>query len=453
MVHIIRYLKSFLNFKNLLSLICLLCLFLQTIELFDNFMGGKTVPNMSVGRIDNDTFPAITFCPSKVDFGKMAKMNRNISLSYDEYSKIFMNKSLNKDIKKKLMENLYMDSIPQIYPPFLSSCNVKECFLDNLTPLYNNLNVPIISPQLAEKIQRDIDGKMLNPIESIQIYNRPWKFDPAVKCFTYFSHFQLFWEKIEIERSTVLIFILKLDDLSFPYRGIEFSIHSPNSLPLDHDTNSINPDSNYRVSYSKWKVERLGKGYDTDCKIYDTKVFSRNDCIFKCYQQKMEKICKTSGFFNSYLYTRIEFFENKNLSWINCQHISNILDQEENAFLLCDKQCPLECHFTYYFTTIEKSKFPFESYIFMTFSHGSMPDIYIRHIPEMPLMTFICNFGGILGMWLGVAFIDILQYFRLKFMRIHNTYQSCFNTFIQPVNNFVYLTNNNLQFIVNRFAH
>ena len=42
-------------------------------------------------------------------------------------------------------------------------------------------------------------------------------------------------------------------------------------------------------------------------------------------------------------------------------------------------------------------------------NHNEMPDITIRYIPEMPLLTFICNFGGILGMWLGISFYSIVE--------------------------------------------
>ena len=79
MSNILRNLKGTLNYKNLLFLICVLGLTLQTIELFDDFMEGKTLPNLFLGKIDNDNFPAITICPSYIDFGKIAKLNKIVS--------------------------------------------------------------------------------------------------------------------------------------------------------------------------------------------------------------------------------------------------------------------------------------------------------------------------------------------------------------------------------------
>ena len=168
----------------------------------------------------------------------------------------------------------------------------------------------------------------------------------------------------------------------------------------------FNPGYDYVIGFSKWKVERLGKGYDTNCQQYDTEVHSRNDCIFKCHQDKMKNYCKTKEFVYSSLFTRKDYFETNNFSWSYCRYNQNI---ENDMRMLCEDQCPIECHFTYFFTSVEKSKPEFvdwEHFIIasITFRHNSMPDVFIRHIPEMPLMTFICYFGGLLGMWVRCRF-------------------------------------------------
>ena len=205
------------------------------------------------------------------------------------------------------------------------------------------------------------------------------------------------------------------------------------------------------ISYSKWKVERLGKGYDTKCRQYKTEVLSRNECIFNCYQKRMKQICKTNGFITSYLYTKIDYFKNKNLNMSNCEnnlkYYSNVT---EDVMKLCKNNCPIECHFTYYFTTIDKSKQKYAELV-MVFKHSSMPDIFVRHIPEMPLMTFICNFGGLLGMWLGVAFIDIVQHLWHKFVRKYFSYQ-CFSNFVTNniTNNILTINRQSLRLFINK---
>ena len=39
--------------------------------------------------------------------------------------------------------------------------------------------------------------------------------------------------------------------------------------------------------------------------------------------------------------------------------------------------------------------------------HSSTPDIIVRHSIEMTLMSLVCNFGGLLGMWLGFSVFSI----------------------------------------------
>ena len=41
--------------------------------------------------------------------------------------------------------------------------------------------------------------------------------------------------------------------------------------------------------------------------------------------------------------------------------------------------------------------------------HSEYPDIFIEHIPEMSLISFLCNFGGLLGMWLGLSLFGIFN--------------------------------------------
>ena len=75
----------------------------------------------------------------------------------------------------------------------------------------------------------------------------------------------------------------------------------------------------------------------------------------------------------------------------------------------CENQCHQECYFTYYSYTVSKLG---EINLYdpkLIFKHNEMPDLKIRQIPEIPLLTFICNFGGLLGMWLGVSFYSTLE--------------------------------------------
>ena len=160
------------------------------------------------------------------------------------------------------------------------------------------------------------------------------------------------------------------------------------------------------ISYSQWNIERLGKGYDTDCRHYDPKEYTRSDCIFDCYQYIVKYHCHTQEFVGSAILKRINYFKQRNLNLSNCRTSDKITFESIKS---CEHQCHKECHFTYYSFKINKY---IETNIGRTvfeFKHNEMPDITIRYIPEMPLLTFICNFGGILGMWLGVSFYSTFE--------------------------------------------
>ena len=182
-------------------------------------------------------------------------------------------------------------------------------------------------------------------------------------------------------------------------------MHSPNTMPFD-GFSYVNPGYVYLIKYSKWDIIRLGKGYDTDCREYDPKQYTRNDCIFDCYQERAKYFCRTQDLVIFPILKKKIYFQQGNLNLSKCNIKIEIMYEEiEN----CYGQCSKECHITYYSYTVSKFKEIDMHQVHFLFKHNQMPDLTIRHIPEMPLLTFICNFGGILGMWLGVSFVGILN--------------------------------------------
>ena len=74
----------------------------------------------------------------------------------------------------------------------------------------------------------------------------------------------------------------------------------------------------------------------------------------------------------------------------------------------CQKICKVECNFIYYPLEIERNDEPEEeNHIWI--HHSEYPDIYVEHIPEMNMIHFLCDFGGLLGMWLGLSLFGILN--------------------------------------------
>ena len=228
-----------------------------------------------------------------------------------------------------------------------------------------------------------------------------------LKCYTLFSHSESSWDKIKMVFDRFVI-TLKLDAHSIPivpslYIGM--IMHSPNTMPFE-GYSFVNPGYEYIIKYSKWDVIRLGKGYDTDCREYDPKKYTRNDCIFDCYQERAKYLCQTDNFVSLPMLKKKTYFQQSNLNFSKCN-----IKMKINYEILdtCYNKCNKECHITYYLFTISKFKEIDMYQVDFLFRHNQMPDLTIQHIPEMPILTSICNFGGILGMWLGVSFVGILN--------------------------------------------
>ena len=67
----------------------------------------------------------------------------------------------------------------------------------------------------------------------------------------------------------------------------------------------------------------------------------------------------------------------------------------------CSSKCKPDCNTKQYLTEIRVNhnyKPWIQSDAGVLLEHSSVPDIIVRHTLEMSLMSFVCNFGGLLGM-------------------------------------------------------
>ena len=406
------------NIKYFLFIICVSFLLYQSIDLLNEFMSGKTVININYGIIRNTTLPAITICPHDLDFRKLAMLNENVSKLYKTYVNNMPNAS-KVDIGEKQSHfyKAFNEALKIFFNSQSPNINIKNNILENLTPFIDQMNKTIFTTEIARSIAHgNIDNDLLRFDEDYRMISLPMESviitmnnrTPIVfKCYTLFSHSQSSWNKINIDFAYILI-LLKLDPYSYPIRPtmtIPILMHSPNTLPI-YNYNFINPGYYYIIRYSQWNIERLGKGYDTDCREYNPKQYTRSDCIFDCYQNKVKYYCQTRDIVGSTILKTNIYFEQRNLNLSKCSVSYKLYLQ---SLKLCEDQCHKECHFTYYSFTISKYIVIDKFQAYFQFSHNSLPDITIRYIPEMPLLTFICNFGGILGMWLGLSFYTIFH--------------------------------------------
>ena len=97
----------------------------------------------------------------------------------------------------------------------------------------------------------------------------------------------------------------------------------------------------------------------------------------------------------------------------------------------CEDRCPRECKHSQYIVSDvrtmkqEQVKESYEDTGSKHFwvKHNNYPDIDIKHVPHLTWISFVCNMGGLLGMWLGVsilATIENLAYFPQKLKYIVN---------------------------------
>ena len=64
----------------------------------------------------------------------------------------------------------------------------------------------------------------------------------------------------------------------------------------------------------------------------------------------------------------------------------------------CGKLCKVECNDRYYSFEKEIWEASDPENNLINIIHNECPDIYVEHIPQMNLIDFFCNFGGLLGM-------------------------------------------------------
>ena len=258
------------------------------------------------------------------------------------------------------------------------------------------------------------------PLESIVIMQigRTLETINEFKCLTYFSQTQMEWNNFQAQLDLIEIQIDQYALIrSMPYFNLFYiAIHSSNHLAdfdLDTEFKVIRYNKLITIKYSEQRIKRLGHDYDTDCYSYELNnnfgyYRMRSDCPNDCYQDKLRQLCKVEiGLFMSKFLIRKDYLSNENNRIISCSdpvynQISFTIKKD------CENLCKIECNFKYYTNEIETSELDFRNTIKII--HSGYPDILVEHIPEMNLIGFFCNFGGLLGMWLGLSIFEIFQY-------------------------------------------
>ena len=114
----------------------------------------------------------------------------------------------------------------------------------------------------------------------------------------------------------------------------------------------------------------------------------------------------------SYMLVRANY-----LRWHRYRQIEqDCIDSEskrEMIMLKCLDNCQDDCSFKYYpFQLNNVGKYETRK-TKIILEHNELPDILVEQNPEMNFTTFVCNFGGLLGMLLGLSFLSIIKHILL----------------------------------------
>ena len=138
----------------------------------------------------------------------------------------------------------------------------------------------------------------------------------------------------------------------------------------------------YLFQYSQIKFERLGLGYDTDCREYSAgyDFDIRTDCQIECYQDYFHPVCTTSGFPKSAHLVREEILMKKvDRSVKHCHEINKY---DEDIQVKCSKKCKFDCQSKLYpFNIIKLAHANYEQVIILI-EHSEMPDITVKYWPK-----------------------------------------------------------------------
>ena len=194
-------------------------------------------------------------------------------------------------------------------------------------------------------------------------------------------------------------------------------IHSPNHFPDANDQNLgiLTLGKSHFITYSQLRTELLGLGYDTNCYEYDLdykygNFNMRSDCLTWCNQNEVNKYCKTEAFVTS----MHNLIRDKTLYHAPISTIGHCFlnDSQKKSELrsFCLKSCREDCRFTSYdkVKTIAMDENNTDT-VGVFIMHNNMPDILIKSIPEITFISFVCNFGGLMGMWLGISILVIFD--------------------------------------------
>ena len=433
------YLNIFSRSKSIFrsDILALSGLTYQTLELLNKFMERKTIVNIQFEMLPEHDHPAISVCvtPAIVTPFRSAKIDPEFGTAWQEWEEmvtkletLYKDKGLFGQINRTRFHRTYTRTLSlwkELQRNYSSGKSGFDDILSNYSIKTNDIGISII---VNGPVGSTMTQSVFSDLQYFNFSNHPIeRFDGIrEKCFIYFSMVSLnkthLIDRYVDQISLIIIPRAKHYGLGFLPR-IRISFHSPNIVP-NLDKSMIEITSFSIIYFSQTIINRYQSGYDTDCFDYSNGQFtSRHDCLVDCLY---------------YLYHGT--FRNGISSFkLNKNDLANfLLRNTEYVDNRCKKKCKIECQSAYYrfdqvdrmgaqVFSAEDNNDIIQSYakgiqLTSLFRHSSSPDLLVCHYPEVTLLSLMCNFGGLLGMWTGLSVLLICRETLRKLRNIANNF-------------------------------
>ena len=409
----------------------------QTSELLSVYLSGKTSVDNRVERLKHSELPAITVClPTFVSMDKFAEhllknsTNQTLRQTYDDYQNFI--KTTNKQSNEQA--NSSQNKFWKLF--------VKDTFLDlnvTMAEVFDKISVDSLNLSHFQTIALDQENQIINLTKPKYMQSLVPFSDPR-KCFTLFSGFDSSYngKKFNLIKLKMQFFHNKDNFPTSLYDSGDFhiSLHSANTLPLykrGESFLSLMIGKYYTISYSEKHVYLLQAPYETDCQTYPLDDLGQNqmrsDCIQKCVDGRLldefpEVKCLFT--YNNYkLIRRENLFNFSSTPYchhmkFNHGHLMSMTNAMYKFEIRCNSLCKENCHDIFYDFDLDKVnrlssdlKNGPDQFI-INIQHNRFPDQIITHRPIMSWIGLVSNFGGLLGMWLGLSIAFVFDHiFRL----------------------------------------
>lgn len=444
---------------TLLIVMCAIGLVYQTLDLVFQYWNQKIVVNIEYEDNAVDSIPGITICYlNGLSLEKMAQRFAEYKKVYDQYLKLAPDLTLkdldssNATVRDIMTELITGDAMMDIHRNVIAQ-------LFNLTIAFDYNERMSETTQYKYPIWMEISGYHLNENNSytnfaINMSNETMSlFTPletiildeevlsdvnlnkyTKKCFTFFSHLNREWRHLKMDFSKMTI-VLHYDRrwnsvLELAKHGFEMALHSPDELPDLKQFRNFHFGHSYDIVFNRWTVDLREvrqfdqikcQEYDLDDELPVNRMHS--ECVRHCIHDKLKNCwIQKNPFYGQRedvnscvpLSLRID----RHMSYIAmklCGYVFECLVVEFERE--CQNRCPKTCvNHVYNFDVIadrhewpQAMKEPFPT-ARISIKHNQLPDQTTKHTPAMSFIQFISGFGGLLGMWLGLSAVAVLDY-------------------------------------------